>query len=157
PGAPLDELFAHPRWGRYCHVESVPRPLIRAADVDKVKGFWKRRRPEFNRLKRMGPVTLERLNGPEQLQPIFDELIDYYDCRMGALKGRPPFRNDPRKKDFFLALMREPGLMHATIMRAGNTLVAADIGFSARDGKALGVFCYSPFLAKCSPGKIYLF
>jgi CelD/BcsL family acetyltransferase involved in cellulose biosynthesis len=155
-GAPAEALLAHPRWGKQCRTFTARRPLIDAQDSDAIKKLWKGRRNELNRLKRLGEVTLERLTTPEQLAAVFDELIAYYDFRIGALRGRPAFKTDPCKRDFYLTLMRSADLLQASVLRAGSMLAAANLGFRNYDGVALGVFCYSPLLSKCSPGMIFL-
>lgn len=160
PRTPLDGLRTNAKLASRCQFEPMPRPLLRLGEASQetLRQFWRNKtvRNQLNRLKRLGPVRLERLTEPAQLEPLLDEIIAHYDCRIGALLGYPPFWNDPLKKRFLLRMMAAPDLLHVTVFRAGETLIGANLGFQQEDNVCLGVFAYSPFQARCSPGKLLL-
>jgi CelD/BcsL family acetyltransferase involved in cellulose biosynthesis len=89
-------------------------------------------RYKYNRLKRIGNVHLERIRECEELSPIFDQLIDWYEMRQELAHGKRPFQADKIKKPWHLCLLKE-GLLHVTLLKAGQKVVSALFGLS--DGK----------------------
>src|SRR5207244_8515038 len=63
---------------------------------------------------------------------------------------------DPLRKQFLLGLMRTPGLLHATVLRHNDAVVAANLGIGGKDTVYLGIFSHDVRYAKESPGKLQL-
>jgi CelD/BcsL family acetyltransferase involved in cellulose biosynthesis len=101
-------------------------------------------------------MELRRLTRPDELQPVLDRIIRWYDERRLAVNGSAPFHNDPLKKPFHLALMAPPGLMHVTTLTFGDHLASAHINVCGKCEVHVGVIAHDPELAKHSPGKLHL-
>ena len=156
-GTPVEALRAHPTWGRAADVLPFSRALMRADADDAAKSLKKSaNRSKLARLGRVGPVRLERLTDRPALEAVIDEIADFCDLRQGAVNGVLPFRADPRKREFHLRMLEQPGLLHATVLRAGDQLAAVHLGVAAEREVQLGVIAHSPFLAAHSPGKLLL-
>jgi CelD/BcsL family acetyltransferase involved in cellulose biosynthesis len=157
PGTPSRSLLADAGLGPRCHLQPHPRPLMRV-DRGALETSLKKSgtRSRVNRLKRLGDLALERIVDPEAFAAVIDEISRQYDFRQGARHGESPFRADPCKRRFHLALLRQPGLLHVTVLRVGGTVAAAHVGMQGPHMLHLGVFSHSPFLAGHSPGKLHL-
>jgi hypothetical protein len=110
----------------------------------------------LNRLSRLGETRLERIMEPGELGPIFDEICRDYDFRQGAVNGCCPFREDERKRDFHLGLMRHGGLLHVAVLRVGDRVAAAHLGVRSGRMVSLGVITHSTSFANHSPGKLLI-
>jgi CelD/BcsL family acetyltransferase involved in cellulose biosynthesis/GNAT superfamily N-acetyltransferase len=162
PGTPTDWITQSEKRFWTCKLEQHPRPIIPVSDTAALTQYLQKKRSgksvrnSFNRLKRLGNLTLERIDTVEQLEPIFDQLITYYDLRQGGSHGKFAFQQDPAKKPFHLALMRVPGLLHVTVLKAGDQILTAQFGVA--DGKvysgAMPIIC--PFHAADSPMQVHL-
>jgi CelD/BcsL family acetyltransferase involved in cellulose biosynthesis len=117
----------------------------------------KSNKSKISRLSQHGPLRLEQLRSSASLLEVFQEIIDFCDLRQGAINASTPFRSDPRKRDFYLALLDQESLLHATVLRAGESVVAAHLGAIDREHVSLGVIAHSPFLAAHSPGKFLIY
>ena len=113
----------------------------------------KSNKSRMNRLARHGPVEFVELTTPEELDREYDEIIAFTDFRQGAIHDICPFADDARKRAFYRELLRQPELLHVTVMRAGGKTIAAHIGLRSGRELILGIVCYSPFVAEHSPGK----
>jgi ribosomal protein S18 acetylase RimI-like enzyme len=113
-------------------------------------------RSKLSRLGREGPVSLVQLRSGAELREVIDLIADYCDLRQGAINETTPFRSDPLKRQFYLAMMDEPKLLHASVLMAGTTLVAAHLGPIDKQYVSLGVITHSPFAARHSPAKLLL-
>ena len=107
------------------------------------------------RLRKIGPVTFDLLKTVDQLRDIIDVVAEQSDVRHGGRSAFLPFRADPLKAQLYLALMAEPGLVHATVLRAGNEIIATHIGMRDRE-PALGLMTHAPQFGAHSPGKMLL-
>jgi GNAT superfamily N-acetyltransferase len=101
-------------------------------------------------------VTFRQLQTRAELEEVIDRITEYCDVRQGALNATTPFLSDPLKRPFYLAMMAEPGMLHATVLEVGGQVVAAHIGFIDGDEVALGIITHSPVHAEHSPGKVLL-
>jgi RimJ/RimL family protein N-acetyltransferase len=107
------------------------------------------------RLKRIGPVTFELLQTVDQLRDIIGVVAEQSDVRHGGRSAFLPFRADALKAQLYLELMAEPGLVHATVLRAGTEIIATHIGLRDRI-PALGLMTHAPQYGAHSPGKLLL-
>lgn len=134
------------------------RPLFRLDDPERIVASLKKKanKSRLNRLKRQGEVKLHHLKTPQALEAVLDRIIAVYDLRQGAVNGVCPFADDPRKRQFHLDLMAHPGLMQASMLTVGDEIAAAHLGLFSGDEVAVGIYAYSPVLAKHSPGKFLM-
>jgi hypothetical protein len=57
---------------------------------------------------------------------IFDELTAQYDFRKAAMYNKAPFRKDPLKKKFLLALF-EQQILHVTVLKLNDEIIASNV------------------------------
>jgi CelD/BcsL family acetyltransferase involved in cellulose biosynthesis len=138
-----------------CEMESHTRPIVRLGSGAEVREYVRRKtnkiiKNRWNRLKRIGNVRLERIAGSEELVPIFDQLIDWYEIRQEMAHGKRPFQADKNKKKWHLELLKE-GLLHLTLLKAGQEVLSAIFGLS--DGKTYSMMMpvFNPEYAHYSP------
>jgi CelD/BcsL family acetyltransferase involved in cellulose biosynthesis/RimJ/RimL family protein N-acetyltransferase len=161
PGTPTDWMIRS-KGSWTCEVTSHPRPIIPLdgrsdlAAYLREKKSGKNMRNCVNRLKRIGCVRLDQIREADQLEPVFDQLITYYDVRQGGVHGKPAFRNDAAKKPFHLALARNPNLLHVTLLRAGPEIISACLGLTYRNVYSGLMPVVSPFHAADSPMQVHL-
>lgn len=155
PGTPLDWL--NKGWSEASTLRAVPRPLLTVDNIEAVQESLakKKNRRRLEKLQESGPLSFLQLRTPQELDAYYDDIIDFYDFRMGAVNGTCPFREDPRKRPFYEALM-EKGLLHVTVMKIGENLVASHIGLRNKREVVLGIVGHSPFQAIHSPGKLHI-
>lgn len=133
------------------------RPLIDLRVWDDRVLKKKSNRSRLNRLKRLGKLEFRLLRSRAELEAVIDDIAAQYDLRQGAISNTSPFMEDPNKKNFHLALMEEKDLIRSYVLFVDNTPVAALIGFKNRNSVSVGIFSYSPFVARHSPGKFLLY
>src|SRR5207237_571175 len=133
-------------------IERFRRALWRLGDGREVAAKLRKRgnRSKINRLGRFGSLRFERLTTVDELKAAFETIIAQYDFRQGAVFGVCPFQSDRLKLAFHLRLMRIPGLLHATVLKAGDRLLAAHLGVADRGIVYGGFLTYSPFEAQLS-------
>lgn len=155
PGTPLDWLKNG--WSHTSTLRAVPRPLLTVDNIDAVRESLvkKKNRRRLEKLQESGPLSFLELRTEQELESWYDEIIDFYDFRMGAVNGTCPFRDDPRKRGFYRALMAQK-LLHVTVTKIGETLVASHIGLRNKNEVVLGIVGHSPFQAIHSPGKLHI-
>jgi CelD/BcsL family acetyltransferase involved in cellulose biosynthesis/ribosomal protein S18 acetylase RimI-like enzyme len=156
PTTPLEWLKEN--WIRKSAIRKVARPLLAVDNADAVSESLgkKKNRRRLEKLQADGPLTFLELHSPAELEAYYDEIIDFYDFRMGAIHGKCPFREDERKRTFYRSLMAKGGLLHVTAMKIGQQLIAAHIGMRNKSEVTLGIVGHSPFMAIHSPGKLLI-
>lgn len=157
PGTPMDWMAMPDVGGWRCLTKLHDRPLIHLDDKSAVEKHLQpireRRSNKYklNKLKRLGSIRIERLRDSAQLEPILDRLITFYDTRQAWMHGSAPFREDPAKRAFQLALLHRSDLLHVTLLRAGDEVVSAMFGIVGSGTFSLGMPIFSPFHADMSP------
>jgi CelD/BcsL family acetyltransferase involved in cellulose biosynthesis len=154
PGTPIGGVAARKLpWNG--ELEAQRRPIVRLTGAGDVTEYVRQKsskiiKNRWNRLKRLGKVRLERMRESEELVPIFDRLIDWYDTRQEMAHGKRPFQADKSKKKWHLELFRR-GLLHVTLLKAGEETLSAMFGLS--DGKTYSVMMpvFNPEYARYSP------
>jgi CelD/BcsL family acetyltransferase involved in cellulose biosynthesis len=154
PGAPVDGVrVASLPW--VCEVETHRRPVVPLGNAAGVAEYLREKtnktlKNSLNRLKRSGELRLQQIRETQELVPIFDQLIDWYEHRQTMAHGKRPFHDDRNKKIWHLYLLRE-GVLHVTLLKAGPEVVSAVFGLS--DGKTytLMMSMFSPEYARYSP------
>ena len=156
PSTPLEWLNKEP-WAQRCELRHFPRPLMSTKDAGAfIKSLRKKsNKSRLNRLARTGDVRLERITCPRDLEAIFDQVISYGSFRHAAIHGVGPHR-DPLKKEFYLAMMAAPRLLHATVLRVGDEIASSHIGVYNNDHVVLGMLAHSPSFARHSPSKLHV-
>jgi CelD/BcsL family acetyltransferase involved in cellulose biosynthesis/RimJ/RimL family protein N-acetyltransferase len=162
PGTPIDWISKTGKRSWTYELEQHPRPIIPLDDEPALAEYLKKKksgksvRNSWNRLKRLGDLQLEQVQNADQLAPIFDQLIAFYDIRQGGSHGKFAFQQDPGKKPFHLAMMRVPGLLHVTLLKAGREILTAQFGVA--DGKVCSgaMPIINPFYASHSPMQVHL-
>jgi CelD/BcsL family acetyltransferase involved in cellulose biosynthesis len=109
----------------------------------------------LSRLKKIGPIRIERLTSVAELEAVIDTIVEHCDVRQGGAYGSLPFAQDQAKRQFYLSLMGS-GLLHATVLWAGNVLLAAHLGIRDRGMVSLGLITHAPQYAQHSPGKFMI-
>lgn len=157
PGVPLGWLES-PDWKRRHLIRPHPRPLLDLTVSDGPEASLRKKgnKSRIKRLQKISPLRFERLRTRAELECVLDSIIDQCDLRQGAMYDVLPFRNDPLKRAFYLSLMEEPELLHATVLRLGAEVIASHLGICNRHSVSLGVLTHSPCHARNSPGKILL-
>ena len=87
---------------------------------------------------------------------IFDQLIAFYDTRQAAANNATPFATDATKRTFHAELIKQPGLLHVSMLSVGDELISALVGIT--DGRiySLAMPMFSPFRADYSPVTLHL-
>jgi CelD/BcsL family acetyltransferase involved in cellulose biosynthesis len=157
PTLPVNWTHRGNRFSGNCHLTIQPRGLMAVGDGSTFKeSLRKRNQNKINRLKRMGEVQFARIEDPEELQEVIDEIFCYQNLRLRAVYNTNYLAHDQLKKTFFLNLMRLPGMLHVTVLRVGNKLVSGQIHMHNRDQVLLGLITHSPFYSRFSPGTLHL-
>jgi CelD/BcsL family acetyltransferase involved in cellulose biosynthesis/RimJ/RimL family protein N-acetyltransferase len=157
PNVPLDWIKPGRPWANRCSLRPHARGLVTLGDGSSFREtLRKKKQSKINRLKRLGNLHLDRLHSPEELAPVFDELIAYQTLRMRAIYNLAETPQDPLKKRFYLRMMQQPGMLHATALRLDDKLVSAQIHNYNNDQVLLGLITHAPFYAKHSPGELHI-
>ena len=158
PGAPLAWATADPRWRPQCVLEPARRPLMDMADpkLPKILHLSGQNKSKLNRLRRLGEVRLERVTDPAAFSAMLGELAVQYDFRQGALFNKNRFRENPRKA-LFLEELFQLGLLHATVLKVNDEVIAAIAAVISKDWVHLGgVNIHTPLYANYySPGFVH--
>jgi CelD/BcsL family acetyltransferase involved in cellulose biosynthesis len=116
----------------------------------------KSRKEKINRLKKIGELKFERITDYQTFHYVFDELAAQYDFRKGAMYNITPFRQDPLKKKFLLDLFRQ-NLLHATILKVNEQIIASNVGTIGKSCIHLqGINTHCPSYARYSPGTLQM-
>lgn len=158
PTVPRGWLKSERLRGSQVELKAHPRPLLHLGDGSAIAASLKKKsnKSRLNRLRQVGEICFEQITDPNTFAAIFEEVIAYTDLRQGAVHDVLPFRLDPLKKPFHLALLRHPALAHVTVMKVGEKIVAAHFGIRHQREVTLWLFAHSPFHALHSPGKFHL-
>lgn len=155
PSVPLGWL-EDPRVKGFTLLTTNPQPLIRFAAISTNPLAKINNKTRLKRLEREGALAFDHLTEVVDLEAVIDELAFLHDLRHLVMYGSEPFALDPLKKQFWLELMRRPGLLHVTTLKAGDRL--ASVHVNVCDGRQvhLNLIAHNPLLAKHSPGKFHI-
>jgi len=153
---PVKSLMTIPPLRGCSSLRAFRRPLMRL-DRRLEQSLRKRsNKSRLNRLRRGGELRFQRVRDREALEAVFDQVIAFYDTRQGAVHDSMPFSEDPAKKEFYLAMLEMPELLHVTTLTVGGKVVAAHLGVQEKDCVYVGIPAHSPQLARHSPGKLHM-
>ncbi len=157
PGSPTGWLSSDAR--HHVVSKAYRRPLMRLDNLDHITASLKKsgNASRLKRLKRLGELEFRRIVDRHELESLFDEIIAYHDSRHMAVHGTHPFRTDPIKKEFYLTLAEQPGVLHTSVLKVGGQIAAAHLGVFGKKELALGIIAHNPVLAKYSPGKFLIY
>ena len=147
------------RWRSRCYHRPIRAPYLATNPADSVRDSMRKKsnKHKLGQLARQGKVTFERKSDDAAFESLLDELIPLYDLRHAAVHDVAPFRQDPLKKPFHLALQRETDLLHTTVMRVDDQVIAAHIGLRDRNTVLVGMPTHSPRYNRQSVGKLLFF
>ena len=112
---------------------------------------------KLNRLRRVGPLEVEKLDA-DRFAAALPRIAAAYDFRQGAMNGDCAFLDDPRKAEFHLDWMRTAASqLHATVMTVDGRLASALVLVMSEDEAHLAIPAHSPELAEHSPVKFHLY
>ena len=158
-GAPLHGAGTAANLPWIYEVEAHRRPIVRLSDAAEVAEYLREKtnstiRNSWNRLKKMGEVRLQRIGESDELLPIFDQLIEWYDIRQEMAHGKKAFERDHNKKPWHLRLL-QAGLLHLTLLKLDEQIISAIFGLS--DGKTCSVMMpiFAPEFGRYSPIAIH--
>lgn len=135
------------------------RPVLRL-DIDEIRKTLAKKatKSKLNRLKRIGELAFKQLSSAAELEQYFDQIIDLYDFRQGAMNDTLPFREDVRKRPFHLEWMkRAPEQFAVTLMLLDDKVISVFIGIAKGNEAHLAITAHSPCHAQHSPGKLHLY
>jgi CelD/BcsL family acetyltransferase involved in cellulose biosynthesis len=157
PGnTPLAWISREKAWQKRCLLRACKQPLLRI-DEDRMDQELKKknRREKLNRLKKMGELRFERVTDYQVFSAIFDELATQYDFRKGAMFNRLFFLDDPFRKEFLLTLFQK-NLLHTTILRLNDDIIASNVGATGKNWVHLqGINTHAPSYSRYSPGILH--
>ena len=157
PGnTPMKWLGEEGALSRRCVLNEVQQPLLKIDTAHLEKELKKKNRKEkLNRLKRIGDTKLERITDAAVFASILDELALQYDFRKLVMHNRVFFLDDPLRKKFLLSLF-EQGLLHTTVLKVNEEIIASNVGATGKGWVHLqGVNTHAPTHAKYSPGILH--
>jgi CelD/BcsL family acetyltransferase involved in cellulose biosynthesis len=153
---PLIWQKASKETGIYSFLKDYEQPLL-ALDRQQLEGQLKKknRKEKINRLKRLGELQFNEIQTKKEFEECIDEMILQNDFRKGALYGKMIFQAEPQRK-LFLLKMFEMRLLHVSILKLNNIVIASNAGFKGLDRVYLqGINSHSPFYSKYSPGILH--
>ena len=155
---PLEPLTSSPNWGWRTVDWLQERGMADLSTPDGISTLVEssRYRYRMRRIASLGPVNFRVVTTRQELEPWLEQLIAFCDVRMGAINGAFPFYGDPYKREFHLAMLDAPNVLHTTLLTAGNNLISAQINFLDRRTISLGLISHSPMQGKISPGTLHL-
>ncbi len=139
-------------------LKSHRRPLAHFGDGSSIAASLAKRtnKNRLRQIEKLGKVTFEQITDPAEMEDVIDAIIPLHDTRHMTFRGAAPFQEDPLRRTLALALMKIPGLVHVTVLKAGEHLVTAHIGSVNKSELQLGLIAHNPRFAHHSPGKFQI-
>lgn len=153
---PLEWLNSNGKLKNSIFLKAYSQPIMQCDEVFLEKELKKKNKKEkINRLKRQGKLSFERVTSSKEFRAILPNLIEQNEFRKGAIYGKLAFLEDPRRIDF-LSKAFEHNLLHASILKLDEEIIASNVGFISNDTVHLqGLNTHSPFYSKFSPGILH--
>ncbi|MBX0332367.1 GNAT family N-acetyltransferase [Pontibacter sp. HSC-14F20] len=153
---PLQWLETDLEWQRNCFRRTVMQPLLSLDKENLSQELRKKnRREKLNRLKRQGNLSFIRITDTDEFCSVLNELTIQSDFRKGAMYNKRAFEEDSCRKAFLYELFKL-GLLHVTLLKVEDTIVASNVGVTGRNWVHLqGINTHSPMQAKHSPGILH--
>ncbi|MEX2566361.1 MAG: GNAT family N-acetyltransferase [Cyclobacteriaceae bacterium] len=156
PNTPIKQFEVSTKWKKNLFIKSYLQPLMASNEELLTRELKKKNRKEkINRLKRKGNLEFEIITKKEAFISIIDEMIIQSDFRKGAMYDKVAFQQEPQRKEFLIRLF-ELGLLHVSILRLNEEIIASNAGIIGIDMIHLqGINSHSPIYAKYSPGILH--
>ncbi|WP_186756790.1 GNAT family N-acetyltransferase [Echinicola salinicaeni] len=156
PQVPMNWLQAHETWNKNCVKQAYKRPLVRMNDPQIDKLFRKKEfKNKYNRLKRLGNLSFEKISDLEEFNEILPILIEQFEFRQLAMFNKSQFSDNPEKIQLLQKLFKI-GLLHTTILKVDNEIVASILGLKENNWYHLGAInTHSPIFGNHSPGFVH--
>lgn len=152
-----DILKSVPGMGDYSVEKRHRRPLLYIDDNVVKTLFSKRSKQKLNHLKKMGEIEFRRISDSIEFEQIFDELILFYDFRMGASNNIIPFQKDQLKRKFYSQLLyADKDSFFVSVTYLNNRPIAGGLSGLCKGTMHLYIGMHSPFLSMYSPGIIHM-
>ncbi len=158
PGVPMQAVKELHDGDRRSFVHTHPRHLL-ALDEAAINETLRKKgnRSKINRLKRLGPFAIRKME-PEEFAQCVDEISAMCDFRQGAVNDSCPFKDDPKKRAFHLDWVRT---MSRDVIVSGmfvNGAIVSTLIFALSKREAhIAITAHSPEHAENSPGKIHIY
>ncbi len=138
---------------RHLSLTAHPRPFIDTARAV----LRTKQRNKINNLNRLGTLHFEQLTALADYRRYQEAIELQYNLRQGCADLSRGFLADPHKRAFHERLF-ERGLLHVTLLRLDDELLAANLGLHGRDQVHLGVFSSHVYrrYSKRSPGIVHI-
>ena len=156
-GTPL-EWATEGESGRRCLQKSFRRPLMQLGDGQEVRQSLQKsgNKSRLRQLKKLGAVEFKHVTDPAEFESVLDQAALCHDCRQLAIHGTAPFLEDDLKRDFHLAMMNAPGLLHVTVLKVGDEIASFHLNVTRGAELQLYLIAHNPRFSKYSPGKLHV-
>jgi CelD/BcsL family acetyltransferase involved in cellulose biosynthesis len=156
PGTPVDWIRVSAD-RRLMLLRRDQRPSLLIGDGHSIRASLAKNnnKSRIRALNKIGPVTLEHVTDARRFEELLPTLAVWYDARRLALNGLAPFREDPLKGLFHLAMLK--GAAHVTVLKAGQRPVSMQFNLCSRGAVHTCLMAHDPFFAKQSPGKLHFY
>ncbi|GGF44798.1 hypothetical protein GCM10011339_36630 [Echinicola rosea] len=153
---PLDWVSNNGPLKNSIFLKEYPQPVMECDEEHLERELKKKNKKEkINRLKRQGELSFDRVTSVDDFNTILPNLVEQNEFRKGAIYGKLAFLEDSRRVDF-LSKTFEKNLLHASILRLNEEIIASNVGFITGETVHLqGLNTHSPFYAKHSPGILH--
>lgn len=139
--------------------QSFRRPLMLSdsPNIDQILKLQRQFKNKFRKLNQLGTVKFEKVNDFKVFKSSFGTIMAQFDFRQGAMFNKNQFLENPVKKNFFYELFQQ-GLLHVTLLKIGDEIIASMIGVYDKNWLHLqGVNTHSPTHGKYSPGILHFY
>ncbi|UCS92967.1 GNAT family N-acetyltransferase [Echinicola marina] len=156
PQVPMNWLEAKENWNKNAVKQAYKRPLVRMDDPEIGLLFKKKEfKNKHNRLKRLGNLSFEKIINLDEFNAILPILIEQFEFRQLAMFNKSQFSDKPEKVAFLKKLF-ELGLLHTTILKVDDDIVASILGLKEKNWYHLGAInTHSPIYGNHSPGFVH--
>jgi hypothetical protein len=129
--------------------------LIGLDDEQRINRALKSKQVKLNRLKRLGTVSFRKVERDE-FPEVFEHAWPLYEFRQIGRYNSSPFQSDADLKRFYLAVAKHSDVLHMTVLRVDETIVAWFLGIQSSGYLHLISTGYSPFHARHSPAMLHM-
>lgn len=151
-------IYNNSQWKKISVIQEYHRPLLQMSHP-KYKDVMKKRhlKAKYNRFRRAGKMDFEEINEVNRFIEVYDEVMDLYDFRQGALFNKTPSISNALRRPLFISLFNQ-NILHVSVLKLDDVITSCIIGMKSKFWMHLsGLITYSPFYSKHSPGLVHLF
>ncbi|MDO6440363.1 GNAT family N-acetyltransferase [Cyclobacterium sp. 1_MG-2023] len=154
----LSWIYRNSKWKKVSVIQEYHRPLLQMSHP-KFKDVMKKRhlKAKYNRFRRAGKMDFEEIIEVNRFIEVYDEVMDLYDFRQGALFNKIPSQSNELRRPLFVSLFKQ-NILHVSVLKLDDVITSCIIGMKSKFWMHLsGLITYSPFYSKHSPGLVHLF